>query len=137
MSDAPPRHAVGTIGWTDLTVPDADGLRAFYAAVVGWGTEALSMGEYSDYVMTSPETGDGVAGVCHARGANTGIPAVWLVYISVADLDASLREVEARGGAVVLGPRGGGEAGRFAVIRDPAGAHCALHESAKAAPVHE
>jgi predicted enzyme related to lactoylglutathione lyase len=131
MSDATPRPPVGTIGWTDLTVPDADGLRDFYAAVVGWGAEALSMGEYSDYVMTSPETGQAVAGVCHARGTNAGLPPVWLVYLSVADLDASLREVTARGGTVVMGPKGGGEAGRFAVIRDPAGAHCALHQAGK------
>ena len=40
MSDAPPRPPVGTIGWTDLTVPDADGLRDFYSAVVGWGADA-------------------------------------------------------------------------------------------------
>jgi predicted enzyme related to lactoylglutathione lyase len=28
--------AVGTIGWIDLTVPDAKSLRDFYSAVTGW-----------------------------------------------------------------------------------------------------
>ena len=31
----------------------------------------------------------GVAGVCHARGANANIPPVWLVYFTVADLAAA------------------------------------------------
>ncbi len=33
------------------------------------------------------------------------------------------------GGSVIDGPRGGAEQGRFAVIRDPAGAHLALHQA--------
>jgi predicted enzyme related to lactoylglutathione lyase len=42
------RHAPGTIAWTDLTVPDAEKVRDFYAAVVGWrivsGPRALGEG---------------------------------------------------------------------------------------------
>lgn len=59
MSDA----KLGTVGWVDLTVPNADEIRDFYAGVVGWKPEALSMGDYSDYVMTMPADGTGVAGV--------------------------------------------------------------------------
>ncbi len=29
-------NEVGTVGWMDLTVPDAPALRDFYSAVVGW-----------------------------------------------------------------------------------------------------
>jgi hypothetical protein len=39
---------VGTIGWFDLTVPNADEVRDFYRAVVGWGVEECEMGGYSD-----------------------------------------------------------------------------------------
>ena len=125
----PAQSAVGMIGWVDLTVPDADRLRDFYAAVTGWVPQPLSMGDYSDYVMATPESGTGVAGVCHARGQNAAIPPVWLVYIVVADLDASLAACRAGGGEVLLGPKSAGGAARFAVIRDPAGAVCALHHS--------
>ena len=45
------------------------------------------------------------SGLCHARGVNTDLPAQWLVDIVVADLDASLAECVARGGAVVAGPK--------------------------------
>lgn len=117
---------IGTIGWVDLTVADADGVRDFYEAVAGWGSQGLDMGGYEDYVMTSPG-GDGVAGVCHARGSNEGLPAQWLVYITVADLDASMAACREGGGEVIAGPKSMGGA-RYCVIRDPAGAACALYQ---------
>ena len=124
-----PAKAVGSIGWLDLTVPNADEVRDFYAEVTGWEATPLSMGEYSDYVMQSPGAPDAAAGICHARGANAGLPPVWLVYIVVADLDASLAACHARGGSVISGPRGAGGTARFAIIRDPAGAVAALYQS--------
>jgi len=118
---------VGKIGWVDLTVPEAGALRDFYAAVVGWRSEGVAMEGYEDYCML-PAEGGAVAGVCHARGANAGLPAQWLIYVNVADLEASLHQCRARGGTVLREPRGLGAQGRFAVIRDPAGAVCALFQ---------
>ena len=120
------RAPIGSIAWLDLTAPDANGLRDFYTAVTGWKTEAVDMGEYNDWTMSEPESGEAVAGVCHARGQNADLPPQWLVYVIIADLDASLAQCRARGGAVVSGPRDLGSYGRFAVIRDPAGASIAL-----------
>ncbi|NVB39303.1 VOC family protein [Pseudenhygromyxa sp. WMMC2535] len=117
----------GVIGWHDLTVPDADGLRSFYAEVAGWSATPVSMGDYDDYVM---KTADGtvVAGLCHARGSNAGLPAQWMLYIVVDDLDARLAKVSAGGGEIIDGPRSAGD-GRMAVVRDPAGATFALHQA--------
>lgn len=123
MSETP-KPKVGTIAWTDLTVPNADEVRDFYAAVTGWKPEALSMGDYSDYVMATPE-GAGVAGVCHARGTNAGLPPQWLIYITVADVDESIRQCEQQGGKVIAGPKKMGD-GKYCVIQDPAGAVAAL-----------
>lgn len=36
MSD---NSQVGKIGWIDMTVDDAEGVRDFYKHVVGWGSE--------------------------------------------------------------------------------------------------
>lgn len=117
----------GVAGWIDLTVEDAGNLKDFYQAVVHWKPQPLSMGDYSDYVMTHEATGDGVAGICHHRGVNVGIPPVWMVYFTVEDLAASLAAVDRMGGSVLHGPRKAGE-GTFAVIRDPQGAVCALYQ---------
>ena len=140
MGDAPgrPDEIVGQVVWRDLTVDDADGVRDFYAEVVGWKVTPLGMpapedgpgaGEgYSDYVMESvaPDgSTDAVAGVCHARGSNRGIPPQWLMYVRVADLDASIAAAEAGGGRVLHGPRSMGS-GTLAVVEDPAGAALGL-----------
>lgn len=34
---------IGSLGWTDLTVPDAERIRDFYQAVVGWRAEPVDM----------------------------------------------------------------------------------------------
>lgn len=113
--------------WMDLTVENAPAVRDFYAAVVGWVPQPLSMGDYDDYVMLNAE-GAGVAGICHARGGNTDIPAQWMVYLTVPDLDASLQQVTERGGTAVTPVKGEAESGRYCVIRDPAGAVFMLYQ---------
>ncbi len=121
------RSSVGTIGWRDLTVQDAEKIRDFYQGVVGWETSAVDMGGYSDFSMIPPGTDEAVAGVCHARGSNAGLPPQWLLYITVEDLDRSTAKCRELGGTIVVDPRPLA-GGRFCVIRDPAGAVCALYE---------
>lgn len=115
----------GTIGWIDMTVADAPGLRDFYRAVVGWGSNDVSMGDYVDFAMTTPD-GSAVAGICHARGGNEDLPGGWLIYIVVDDVEASAARCAELGGEVLLQPRGLA-GGRFCVIRDPSGATAALY----------
>ena len=124
MSDDKPK--IGSIGWIDLSVADAGELRDFYADVAGWTAGEIDMGDYCDYMM-SPPGADPVAGVCHARGTNAELPAAWLIYIVVEDLDQSISRCEARGGKIIVGPKNMGDA-RYCVIRDPAGAHSALYQ---------
>ena len=46
-------------------------------------------GGYADYCMNEPESGQTIAGVCHARGVNANLPPQWLLYITVANLETS------------------------------------------------
>ena len=119
---------VGAISWTDLTVKNAKAVRDFYAAVVGWKVSEVEMDGYSDFGMMRPGDKKMVAGICHARGENKNLPAQWLIYITVADLDASLQRCVKRGGKIVVKARALA-GGRIAVIRDPAGAVAALYEA--------
>ncbi len=132
MSDSG-KSGPGAITWTDLTVDDAEAVRDFYAQVVGWRSEPVDMGGYSDFSMQMPGSGATVAGICHARGSNAGLPSQWLVYISVADVEASAARCRELGGEILVGPKGMGGYGRYCVIRDPAGAVAALFEPAKPA----
>jgi len=118
---------VGKIGWIDITVDDAGGLRDFYAKVVGWNPEDISMGEYSDFNMTMPASGDPAAGICHARGGNADLPSCWLIYIVVEDAAQSARICADNGGKVLVQPKSMG-GGSFCVIEDPSGAVAALYQ---------
>lgn len=117
---------IGKITWFDLTVPNAEKVKDFYSKVVGWQSEAVSMGDYNDFNMNVPATGDAVTGICHAKGINAEIPAQWIIYITVGDVHKSIQECLAAGGKVVVEPRKMGAYGEYAVIQDPAGATAAL-----------
>lgn len=121
---------VGGISWVDLTVENASATRDFYREVVGWDVTEVEMGDYNDYCMNEPQTGKTVAGICHARGQNAQLPAAWLVYLTVEDLDKSVATCVGLGGEVISQPRSYGGQGRYCVIRDPAGAVAALFEQA-------
>lgn len=116
----------GRMAWVDLTVEEAPRVRDFYGAVVGWQAEELPLGEHSDFVMRDPSTGEAAAGICHARGVNAGLPPQWLVYWTVADLEASLARCLELGGKVRAEPFDMGGFGRMCVIEDPSGAVAGL-----------
>lgn len=117
----------GEIGWIDLTVPEAAKVRDFYSQVVGWEHAEVDMGGYSDFSMNLPGAGKTVAGICHSRGVNADLPAQWLIYINVDNLEASLKACERAGGKVLREATALGS-GRMAVIQDPAGAVAALYQ---------
>jgi len=119
----------GKIGWIDLTIPNAENVKDFYAEVVGWKPEPVSMGDYNDYNMTA--NGEPKAGVCHKTGPNQDIPSQWMIYINVPDLDKSVAAVEQGGGKLLTEIKSMGAYGRTCYIEDPAGAVCALFEPAQ------
>lgn len=112
----------GGIAWRDLTVPNAEEIRDFYAAVVGWTPQNVEMGDYNDFVMMIPDSGAPAGGICHARGVNADLPPMWIPYIQVADLEASIAASLANGGSIISDRR----EHHFVVFRDPAGAVFAL-----------
>ena len=124
------KNPIGSITWIDLTVPNGDAIRDFYAGVTGWKPEPVGMGDYSDYNMTEPESGKPAAGICHAQGMNIGIPAQWLMCVNVADVDASASRCVELGGKILRPVKSIGPSGRFCVIQDPAGAVAGLFEEA-------
>ena len=93
--------------------------------MVGWQADAVDMNGYNDFSMNTSE-GETTAGICHARGKNATLPAQWLIYIVVEDVDASADKVQSLGGRILTEPQNMGVHGRFCVIQDPAGAVAAL-----------
>ena len=122
---------IGSIGWIDLTVENADQIRDFYRTVTGWKFTALDMGGYNDYCMDQPADGKSVTGICHKRDGNAALPSQWLIYITVADLEQSMGRCIEGGGKILAGPRNYAGQGQYCVIQDPAGAVAALFEYSK------
>ena len=116
---------IGKIQWMDLTVPDAGQLQKFYTSVVGWSSNDVDMGSYSDFNLNLPGTEDTIAGVCHSRSNNDNIPSQWLIYVRVESVADSAERCKKMGGEVLDGPRRMGGS-NFCVIKDPAGAVMAL-----------
>lgn len=115
-------YGPGTFCWINLSSTDPDAARRFYADLFDW--------RYDDH------TGDG-GGFWMARrhGANVaaiyereelererGLPPHWNNYVSVSDTDAAVTRAEQSGGSVFDGPFDVTDAGRTAVLLDPAGA---------------
>ena len=120
----------GEMAWLDLSVDNAEQVSEFYQSVLGWQVQEVSMGDYADYAMVNAATGEPVAGVCHAKGANQDMPPSWLPYFLVEDINLAVTQVTASGGSLVTEVKSMGN-DRYVVIKDPAGALCAIYQKAE------
>ena len=133
-------NKISDMAWMDLSVPNAEQVKDFYQKVLGWQSEAVNMscgGEaYADFAMRSKHGGSSkesstdnsfVTGVCHAKGANEDMPAVWLPYFLVTDIEVAVTRVKNEGGELVTKIKAMGE-DKYVVIKDPSGAQCALYQ---------
>ena len=117
------RYEPGTFCWADLGTDDAGAAKAFYIGLFGWETEDLPMGDAGPYTMCSLD--GGVVCAIYPRDPGEAPPA-WLQYISVVDADAAATAARSAGAVEVQEPFDVFDAGRMAVVQDPAGAHFAL-----------
>jgi uncharacterized protein len=108
----------GTACWCELLTKDRASCEAFYKAVFGWNVKS-SMPEYTEFLV-----GDlSHAGMMEILPEWGPVPPNWMTYFQVADCDATTAKVGELGGALVMGPHDIPNVGRFATLRDPAGAH--------------
>ncbi len=115
--------AHGSHIWYELMTPDPLGAKAFYEAVVpGWSIAERNPGPI-DYRMICRSDGGNAGGVLGMDEAmrEHGAKPLWLGYISVDDVDASIGQIEARDGAVHMPATNIEGVGRIAMVADPQG----------------
>jgi hypothetical protein len=106
--------------WYELMTSDAEGAKDFYEAVVGW-----SIGEpvpnANGYRMIGRSDGGFAGGILPISDdmASNGARPGWLGYVHVADVDATVRDIEQAGGSIWMPPTDIGTAGRVALVTDP------------------
>lgn len=116
------RHLPGAFSWADLATTDVDRAKAFYPALFGWELTDVPAGT-GTYCMASLR-GKSVAAI-YALGEaqrSAGVAPSWGSYATVEDTDASAARATRLGGGVVTAPFDVVDAGRMAVVSDPAGA---------------
>lgn len=117
----------GTFGWNELMTTDVAKSKAFFSKLIGWTTSEMPMpGGQGTYTLLHA-AGKPVAGMMPMAGdAWKGVPAHWMAYIAVDDVDACAAQVPGLGGKVCVPPTDVPGVGRFCVVNDPSGATVSL-----------
>lgn len=124
-------YCLSTFVWREYMAKDVAGSKKFYGDLFGWTYQEMDMGQGHAYHII--QAGNvGVGGLMAAPGPE--VPAHWLGYVSVQDVDVKAKAVQAAGGKVLFGPQDIPGYGRFAVIADPQGAVTALFRSVQGDP---
>lgn len=111
----------GSFIWYELITPDPDASARFYGAVVGWSVGEQPPGDF-DYRMIQASDGNvgGMLRLTEAMMTGGGQP-IWLGYIGVEDVDATVARLVAAGGAVLMPAADMPGVGRLALVADPQG----------------
>ena len=115
----------GTFCWNELMTRDTSGAAKFYSELLGWKAADSGM---PGLQYTIFKAGDKEAGGMMEMPAEIPkeVPAHWMAYITVDDVDAVAKKTVELGGTVMHGPEDVPNVGRFCVIQDPTGAVVSL-----------
>jgi predicted enzyme related to lactoylglutathione lyase len=124
----------GRFVWHELLTTDPAAAKAFYSAVIGWGTQPFDPeGTYTLWTAGEQPVGGVMAFPEEAKQGGAAHPA-WLTYISTPDTDATAKRVVELGGKIRKAPDNIPNVGRFAVLTDPQGAYFCLYTPESPAP---
>lgn len=112
---------LGNSGWIGHSGPDQGKAKAFYQDLLGWTINDMPMQDGSSY--SAAVIGDTAIGGFSPMPESDGS---WTIYFTVADVDASVEQAEAKGAKVVQPIVDAPGVGRMATLTDPQGARFAL-----------
>lgn len=121
-------HEPGGLCWNEMMCRDVAKAREFYSQMFGWEFTDMPMGEITYTMIKS--NGKDVAGMMAMAGPQfEGIPNHWMVYVAVADCEASAKKAAETGGAVRVPPTPI-QVGKFSLLADPQGGTFSIIEMA-------
>ncbi|HTE46051.1 MAG TPA: VOC family protein [Gemmatimonadaceae bacterium] len=130
-TDNPATATRGRFVWHELVTTDPLAAQTFYKKVVGWNTSKMEGFDYTFWLAgDTPDTMVGGVMTLPAEAAAMGSPPSWVAYIEVPDADATVAQAVKLGATVLMPAKTMEQAGRFAVLQDPAGAVFAVITSA-------
>lgn len=116
----------------ELGTADQAAAKKFYTEVFGWTVFDAPMGPDAVYTMFKLDGRDVAAAYTLEKSLQEqGVPSHWMIYIATDNVDETARRATELGATVVAQPFDVMEAGRMAVVRDPAGAMFSLWQGNK------
>ncbi len=115
----------GTPIWNELISPDLPTALAFYAEVVGMGSQQSE--QMAEYTTISNAAGEVVGGAMPPM--MEGVPPHWNVYFNVTSVDETAAKIEAAGGKTVAPAFDVEGVGRMGIYADPQGGMFNLMQS--------
>jgi predicted enzyme related to lactoylglutathione lyase len=103
--------------WADLSVPDVEAAKRFYAKVLGWHYRPTDV-EFGGYTIAEVK-GAATAGI---GPLPYGAPASWTLFLAGDDVDKIATVTPVHGGRVLLPPHDVSGLGRMFIATDPTGA---------------
>jgi len=121
-----PKH--GEICWTEVATNDLERIDGFYSDLFGWKIKS-DKNPHFEYRHFEDGRGYDVGGMYQLNPEMTGghdVPPHFMTYISVNDVDETVRLALEKGATLKREPVDIPNTGRMAVISDPAGATFAV-----------
>src|SRR5262249_48970674 len=116
----------GALCWTELSTRDTKAAEKFYTQLFRWPPKHSAPGSAMEYTDFANQGQHLIGMMSMPPQMPASVPAHWLPYFQVADVDASTAKAQSLGAAVRVSPQDIPNTGRFSVIADPQGATCAL-----------
>ena len=125
-------HVPGTFSWVELATTDQKAGVAFYRALFDWDVRETPIGPNETYSMFLLR-GQEAAAACTMQPdeRKMGVPPHWNLYVTVTNVDETVKRAEGLGGNVLVPPFDVMDVGRMAVVQDPTGAIFQLWQAKK------
>jgi predicted enzyme related to lactoylglutathione lyase len=129
--DPAPEVLEGKVVWRDLLTHDAEAARSFYGELFDWGFEGSTEAPGRYWEIT--RAGQVIGGIFGVDPDEVDSP-LWLLSVSVADVDGSVVQARGLGAEITVQPADFPHRGRYAVVEDPQGAFLVLLQSTSGDP---
>jgi uncharacterized protein len=107
----------GKFCWNELATTNVAAAKKFYKGWLGWKSRPFGKGMEYTLFMKGKDMAGGML-----KCPKPGIPAHWVPYVIVGNVEASIKKAAKLKGKVLMEPFNIPDVGRIAVLRDPQGA---------------
>jgi len=110
---------IGAPAWNELMTRQPDAIRDFYAGLLGWTPITRDMGsyEYTSFLVD----GEDMGGIQAMDERHDGVAAQWLIYVAVANVEATVEAAVALDAKVLVPTTLIPNVGTFALLKGPHG----------------